>query len=1455
MRLRLYHTLSKLTAVILLMAVANKGLAQTPSANFSATPLAGCSPLIVSFNDLSTGSPTSWTWNFGNGNTSTIQNPTATYFTPGSYTVTLTVANANGSNTISRTQYISVYEPPVVDFDANTRSGCFPLRVQFSDLSTAGAGNTNVKWEWDLGNGTTSTLQNPLIVYNNAGTFNVTLKVTNDKGCSKVISKSGYINATNGVRASFTKTNPVVCAAPADISFTNTSTGPPVLSYLWDFGDGSPLSTATNPVHTYNTNGTYTAILVTSSSAGCTDSVFSSPIVIGGNVTDFNLPASVCINEDAVLTNNSTPTPVSAFWRFGDGGTSTAINSTHSYSATGAYTIWLYNNYGNCTDSTSHIITVNPRPVANFSAPVTSKCEPPLTVNFQDISTGGATAWQWSFGDGGTSTLQNPSHTYNAYGSYDVTLITTNGFGCTDTIIQPAYIVIQRASIAVPGLPARGCIPFTITPNPVITSVDAITSYNWDFGDGGSSTLQNPTYTYITQGTYNVRLIITTSSGCTDTLDIPNAITVGSKPTVDFSAAPIPVCGHQQVYFTDLSTPVNEWHWDFGNGATSTLQNPVYRYTDTGYFSIRLIALNNGCPDTMTKTNYVRVLPPIARFTSTTNCSNRLQFTFTDQSIDPQSWEWDFGDGSPLVTTQNPVHYFPALGAYTVRLVTFNGSCSDTITHIIRAVGEVPDFGVNQTTACKETNLFFFLATNVNGANVANYAWDFGDGNTYSSAMPNAAHNYMNAGTYSVSLTITDINGCVDMVTKNNLIRINGPVANFTANNISGCAGLTTTFNDLTTTDAVNAITNWQWDFGDGTIQNFSSPPFVHTYTAAGTYSVKLIVTDAFGCMDSVLISNLVTTTDPIPNFISANTKTCPGANVIFTNTSTPSGLTYQWDFGDGGTSTTPSPTYVYTAAGLFDVKLVVTDVAGCSDSVIKTTFIQVDTPHADFMFSDSISSCLPLEVKFTNSSTFFNAVTWDFGPGEGTSTLSNPVHYYSQPGTFPVKLRIVSPGGCVDSIIKNIYVYDTVGSNITYLPLGGCKPVAANFSAFTPGQIKSYFWDFGDGYTTTTTTPTISHTYASYGNFIPKVIMEDPSGCKIPLQGANTVLVIGAEAKFGIDTSFFCDFGTVNFTDSTTFNDPVTTYNWSFGDGGTSSLQNPSHQYTAEGLYNVQLVVQTQTGCRDTLVKPQLIKVINRPLIDITGNTVICVNSPLQHNGIFLRADTSVVSWLWNFPNGNTSNQQVPPPQVYTTAGNFIVTSIATNSSGCKDTATQSILVNPLPTVNMPGQMTIQTGFPVVIPATYTPNTINWLWSPASGLSCTTCPTPEANPKFNTTYQVYFTDANGCSNIGSVEVIVICKNANLFVPNTFTPNGDGSNDIFYPRGKGLFRVKFMRIFNRWGEVVFEKNDFPVNDPSVGWNGTYKGKQPKADVYVYQVEVLCDNGETIRLNGNIALVL
>ncbi len=1443
-----YYTLRTLTAFLCLFLTASIAYSQ-PVANFTASPRAGCSPLVVNFQDQSTGNPTAWSWNFGNGATSTLQNPSTTYFTAGTYTITLTATNGAGSNTLTRTSYITVYENPTVDFSANITAGCFPLRVQFSDLSTPGSGNSNTTWFWDLGNGTQSNVQNPLITYTTAGNFTVTLKVTNDKGCSKVLPRPNFINVAPGVTAGFDNTNPTECRPPSNISFTNSSTGPGTLAYTWNFGDGNT-STATNPVHTYTSTGTFSPYLVATSSSGCTDTIFiDTALVIGGNTTTFSGPDSVCVASPANFANTSTPNAVSVFWDFGDGTTSTSFTPIKSYASPGNFNVKLRVIYSNCVDSVIKPIRVLARPISSFTAPVTTRCQPPLTVNFTNTSTNGV-SWEWLFGDGGTSTQQNPTHTYNSYGAFNVTLITTNASGCKDTLVMPAFVKVERPVITIPNLPVRGCVAYTISPSANIITHDVVTSYFWDFGDGNTSTASGPTNVYPNQGTYTVKLRITTSTGCTDSLVMPAAVRVGTRPTINFSGTPRDVCAYQPVQFTNQSAPTDQWEWEFGDGGTSTAQNPIHAYTDTGYFSVTLTGYNNGCPDSLTIPNYVHIKPPIAKFDATVNCNNRLQFTFTDQSIGAQTWFWEFGDGNTS-TAQSPVHTYAALGTYDVRLTVTNDTCSHSIVNRIKTVDEIPSFHAWYTEGCKRfvTRL---SVDNINPANVVNYNWTLGDGQIVNVPDSAVSVRYDNAGVYTVTLVITDVNGCQETFVRNNYITVNGPDTDFDVNSPRGCSEATFTFNDLTTTDGRNPITSWYFDFGDSTSQTFTSPPLTHVYNKVDTFSVKMIVTDAAGCIDSAFKRDMIITSNPIPRFGTNDTLTCPAGTVTFYNHSDGVGLGYLFDFGDGNTSTAVYPVHTYADTGFYNVTLTITDFNGCVDSLVRPIYINVSLPVASFTVNDSISSCTPFEVNFTNTSTFYAASMWDFGGG--TSTLTDPTYYFTIPGVYNVQLIAKSPGGCTDTAWKQITVYDTTGARIDYQPLNGCKPLQIDLSATATG-VYTYLWDYGDGSIDSTIGPTMTHTYTTFGDFIPKVILRDPAGCLIPVTGADTIIIRGANAKFGIDRQLLCDSGRVNFIDSTTFNENVTSYTWNFGDGNSSNLQNPVHNYAGTGNYNVSLIVQTQSGCNDTARLPNPIKIVQSPMIGIGGDTIACVFEQMIHTGEFHRQDTSAVEWEWLFPNGNISLLQNPPTQVYLTPGDYFITTIATNSSGCKDSSQKPIHVKPLPTVDMPATMMVQAGYPVTIPATYSQPTIIWDWTPTTGLSCSTCPQPQTAPKFNTKYTVAFTDSFGCSNIGEIEIIVFCKNSNVFVPNTFSPNGDGSNDVFYMRGRGLDRVKSLRIFNRWGEVVFEQKDFPVNDPGVGWNGKVKGRPPHPDVYVYQIEVFCDNGDIIQFNGNIALIL
>ena len=367
------------------------------------------------------------------------------------------------------------------------------------------------------------------------------------------------------------------------------------------------------------------------------------------------------------------------------------------------------------------------------------------------------------------------------------------------------------------------------------------------------------------------------------------------------------------------------------------------------------------CPCTSTPS------APVAGFTAnTTTGTAPVTITFTDQSTNtPTSWLWNFGDptsGSNNTSTlQNPTHTYSTAGTYTVTLTATNATGSNTNTktgYITISAPYVPkppvaNFTTNVTFGTSPLTVTF---TDTSTNTPTSWLWDFGNptsGSSNTSTLQNPSHTYTTAGTYTVKLTATNADGS-NTVTKTSLITVSAPyiptppVANFTTNITSGTSPLTITFTDTST----NTPTSWSWDFGDpssGANNTSTSKNPSHTYTTAGTYTVKLTATNADGS-DTITKTNLITVsapyvpTPPVANF-SANVTTGDiPLTVVFTDQSTNTPTSWLWTFGDGGTSTSKNPTYVYIAAGTYTVTLKATNADG-SDTFTRTGYITVTDP------------------------------------------------------------------------------------------------------------------------------------------------------------------------------------------------------------------------------------------------------------------------------------------------------------------------------------------------------------------------------------------------------------------------------------------------------------------------------------------------------------------------------
>jgi len=472
---------------------------------------------------------------------------------------------------------------------------------------------------------------------------------------------------------------------------------------------------------------------------------------------------TTCVNGTITFTDDSTWSPTSWNWTFGDGGTSTTQNATHSYASAGTYnvTLTVSNACGSDNETKTNYITVGGEaPVAAFNATPTSGCAP-LTVNFTDQSTGSPANWSWTFGDGGTSTAQNPSHQYANTGSYNVTLTVNNACGSDDET-KTNYITVggEAPVAAFNATPTSGCAPLTVNFTDQSTGNPA--NWSWTFGDGGTSNFQNPSHNYTSAGTYNVILTVTNACGSDDETQT-NYITVGSPPTANFSANVTSGCAPLTVQFTDTSTGnPTSWNWNFGDGSNSTLQSPSYQYPSAGTYNVSLTVSNTCGNDTKTQTNYITVgSPPTANFSAnvTSGCAP-LTVQFTDTSTgSPTSWSWNFTGGNPSsANTQGPhtVTYNSA-GTYNVTLTVSNacGSNTTTQTNYITVGGGAPvaAFNATPTSGCAPLTVNF---TDQSTGNPSSWSWTFGDGDTSTDQSP--SHQYANAGTYNVTLTV--INNC-----------------------------------------------------------------------------------------------------------------------------------------------------------------------------------------------------------------------------------------------------------------------------------------------------------------------------------------------------------------------------------------------------------------------------------------------------------------------------------------------------------------------------------------------------------------------------------------------------------------------------------------------------------------------------------------------------------------------
>ena len=1310
---------------------------------------------------------------------------------------------------------------------------------------------------------------------------NYTLTTTSATGCP---APTLYYNLTTDPDpvASFTTSSP---PCTGGVTFTDGSTiaaPDTITNWVWNFGDGTPSVNSTtdaNQTHAYAAPGTYTVTLTDTTNNHCVASYsFVVTTGAGGPVPSFssNSPATApqCLTgNNVVFTNVST--------------------------ATGGVVI---------------------------------------------------TGYVWDYGDGSptvtstTTTPNPPNHTYTAAGTYVVTL-TVNVTGCSSTTTQTVVISPEpTASFTVPPVCVGNLSVFTST----ITNGN---TYSWTFGDGvGTSAVANPSYTYTSSvgSPYPVSLTVTATGGCSVTAT--GTAIVSPLPTASFTV--VPVCeGTASLFNATASTPTvgGSFNWGFGGagvGTNTTTSTPSFVYSASGTFPVTLTVSVGTCSATTTGNAVVNTFPVLG-FTATNPCDGTgVNFTNTTANQAAISnWNWNLGDGSAAVTTATPAPYIYALAnCYNVVLTaTATTGCSGSFSATVNVhPNPFPDF--NALEACLGTpSDFMDVSTITNPAclndQITSWQWSFGDGGTanYTSAtLPDTIkHAYAVCGSYNITLTVTTNNNCTNTVTLTGDTVFCIPVVTAPPN-FSVCPGAATPVQTFTSVCANGGTPITVWFQSLANVDNTGAPPSfinpggnnqVPSYNAIAQNmscnllrdSVYGVAVSGVGCVgnavyytanvyptpylehmktDSICANQIIT----IPSFTA-----CPiGSVTSWTNSNTTIGLAANGT-GNIGSFTGTNTTFALNS-GLISA---IPTANGCVGNDSSFTIVVKPLPT---MTATGATVCpgdnVPSPTILINPVAGVN-YTWvttnNTNIGMPASGVGTPVAYTAPTNNtltnqIGITTYILTLNGCAgtpatDTINIRPTPFVSPIPSASYCP--NQQATIAPFVCLPAGGVPIFTWTGlgGVGNTQTGNVPTFTTVNNSASTIVTTFSVNATlNNCQGPDATFNITVFPNPIAKFTY-TPHICEGNPTNFTDQSTIGGglAINAWSWSIMNGGTmipfSTSQNPQYTVTPAGWDLVELTVYSNSVPSCSATVTDSVHVNPDPAANFVGvNLKGCPNVNTAFTDLSTITTGAITTWNWNFGNGQLSNSQLPPPQVYTnnSATNikyYSVSLTVTSDSGCTNTKSipNYIQVYPVPIADFTwGPSTANLNDPSITfvnqaigyapyPIATSPPVYQYgqygvqynigdIYSSATNIIDNSTSFSHSYNYFDPndllqTYNVtqWVINQYGCTD-SVTKPVEIQPIVTFYIPNAFTPNGDGKNEGFKGIGEGIDTTTYnMWIFDRWGLMIYYTQDLNTT-----WNGCMHGDSGKPilqeDVYVWKVKFNDIFGTQHEYHGTVTLV-
>ena len=1303
---------------------------------------------------------------------------------------------------------------------------------------------TELFWAFGDGNAGRFDTTEQFTAFNNyqiAGNFDIQLIGQTSVGCLDTFIREDYIQIAGPIATILVDTLEGCRGMAVEFSLTEMED---VTGYIWDFGDGTVDNTSATPVtYNYNQGGDFNpSVQITDQdpsdpgAASCTYSIpYKDKIYIHDINSDFSISQAI----------GCKPLDVS----FGD---STTLNEDTYDSIQAQLSVWTwYFEHQNIVDARDTIKT------------------------------------------------QNTSYSFPDTGIYSIKLVAEDLMGCKDSTIFADTIDVYGSFANFNIANFNGCDPLLVEFEDSSFARDAnIVSIFWQFGDNNTDSMANTNNLYtidsnLSRDSFNVSLLVEDARGCKDSLEYMDTVSV-SHPRPSFNVSDTVICLQDSLALIDNSDGIAlkyYWYEDKNISTDQTLidsadnNSPIYYFQEDGIYDIKLLLTDtNSCKDSLIKTALVDVHQPVASFTNLPGykyCPDTtIQFIDSSYRADIiTQWKWWFGQRDSITITdsslKNYIHTFEYSDTFDVRLevTTFKGCKDDTIKeNFLNVEGPFAILPAYDTIGCEWTRINFEID---DSNNISEYRWIFDDGDT-SDWIQNGIiqHAYKLRGKFAPYLEMKDGGTCLDTIFASDTIEIENLKATFAIDTLRACLGYNFSFSDESTTEE-DDVPTFQWSFGDG--DSSSTANTTHQYLRADTFTSELILysNSSINCIDT-MIQNIIVDSLPIIYINDIDTLCQRDTMELPVN----SIGQYTWTPNETISSDTIMNPMVWPDSTT-NYHLSVKDNYNCvSDTniIIHVTGINLDeySIMQDLFAQEDSQVCAPFNYQEQANIDNVNNWKWLYSHNNDSSSEQLSDHLFDQAGSYQVTLIAYHGAGniCTDTVRKSINV-DSIPLIFSIdddtICIGDTVFLNTNTSANYQWSPSNYLID--SNALSAVSVPQTNITYL--------IAVNDNNGCNNSDEINITVLGMEPDAFNVIVNEFDTDTSSclpLNYNFNNTAVASVESMIWDFGNQDNSTNYTIDYNYETPGIYTLQLITGTglNSACLDTFERQ--ISVDSIPIIrSITQDTVLCIDSTIRLNvndsiGTLVWSDEPFINGQYTADTSSTNNPFIVSPRE-----SYRHHVILYDSAGCYDTSSAFVRIyNPgIGSVDiLPRNMDSDTvsiaenSYALMYSYVTYPyiENITYEWFPRDLITCISCTdTTDANRAQDIKFLgdiIYGQDSTFylCKLIirdefyclldeDELEVLVKHKFTQE-VPDAFSPNGDGINDELFVRGWGIEELLEFRIYNRWGEIVFETAD--INE---GWDGTYKGEPVSAGTYIYTLKAKSIRGVETQLKKGDFLII